>query len=199
MTRRIIRRISKMKFMFGRVALAITILSACAPVEAPIAAYTCGWQHPCSAQNPTPVAATPNSTFQKLDALPTPKDKMVYLLDKQKREGKFPEAEWDYLSEQTRRETQASFRQMCIEAERSAQLTTLKLLGCPTPEAKEMINRLNVQSMERESADIENSMRQIDQEQKMKDLEDRTNENMRRLEEERDREHMRYLDSESDR
>jgi hypothetical protein len=31
MTRRIIRRISKMKFMFGRAALAITILSACAP------------------------------------------------------------------------------------------------------------------------------------------------------------------------
>jgi len=46
--------------------------------------------------------------------------------------------------------------------------------------------------MNRESADIESSMRQFDQEQKMKDLENRMNDKMRSLEQEQD--HLRAID-----
>ena len=48
--------------------------------------------------------------------------------------------------------------------------------------------------MNRESADIESSMRQVDQEQKMKDLENRMNDQMRRLEQEQYWDHLRAID-----
>ena len=93
------------------------------------------------------------------------------------------------------------------EPSRQSCLASLKDPSPPTPEeireaasiaATSRINRLDVQSMEREmnreSADIESSMRQVDQEQKMKDLENRMNDQMRRLEQEQYWDHLRAID-----
>ena len=93
------------------------------------------------------------------------------------------------------------------EPSRQSCLASLKDPSPPTPEeireaasiaATSRINRLDVQSMEREmnreSADIESSMRQFDQEQKMKDLENRMNDKMRSLEQEQYWDHLRSLD-----
>jgi hypothetical protein len=63
-----------------------------------------------------------------------------------------------------------------------------------TPGARERINQLNIQSMERESADIENTMRQVDQEQNMRDLESRMNDEIHRLEQEQYWDHLRAID-----
>jgi hypothetical protein len=82
-----------------------------------------------------PIASATNPTYQQLDALPTPKDQMQYLLDKQEREGKYPKAEWDYFMDKEHQKTQAAYRQMCAELS-DQPTTTLSALGCPTPQQR---------------------------------------------------------------
>jgi hypothetical protein len=121
----------------------------------------------CAHHQPAPL--TPAA---QLDALPTPKDQMTYLLDKQQREGKFPKAEWDYLSNKQHQKTQEVVRQMCAQA--GSDPSVLNMLGCPTPQQRALSNAILQQSISRGADDsyalIE---RQEDQAYKMRQMEDK--------------------------
>jgi hypothetical protein len=104
------------------------------------------------------VALAKPSQQSCLDSLEQWRGEVLYLLDKEKREGESHKAEWDYFANKQRR-----------------------------PDVQSMEREMN-----QETTDIANSMRQIDQEQKMKDLENRTNDKMRSLEQEQD--HLRAID-----
>jgi hypothetical protein len=176
----------------GLGVLTITALSSCAPAEAPIAAYTCGWQHPCSAQNPAPSVQNPAPSvrhgYVKEGSIEVwSEGNKIYAKD----HGQLtvidtarghPECGIDELIEHPLEYHNCPDLEAAIKKRRPAP---------PTPSLEEQLNA--------ETSSIAHIIDKVDQDQRMDDMKRDMQQQLDELRAERDREHMRYLDSESDR
>jgi hypothetical protein len=177
----------------GLSALTITALSSCAPAEAPIAAYTCGWQHPCSSQNTVPPAQNPAPNvrhgYVKDGSIEVwSEGNKIYFKDHGQltavidTERGHPGCGIDDLVEHPLEYHNCPDLEAAIKK---------RLPAPPTPSLEEQLNA-ETDSIAR---GIARDQDKADQDRRMDDMK----RDMDELRAERDREHLRYLDSESDR